>query len=67
MYRQSPQKSLPESFIFYEVGAEVYLEPCQTSKMESFAKIFKTFHLRYLTGLLIRLCSSWKEKEKKLE
>ena len=47
---------------WFWVWAEAYLEPCQTSKMELFANIVKAIdyfgkklHLRYLTGLWIRL------------
>ena len=36
------------------IDTEAYTEPCQTSKMECFAKevnyFCKTLHLRYLTG-----------------
>ena len=50
----------------FETEKKVYLEPCQTSKMDFFAKIdngwkpltifAKKLHLRYFTGFLIRHC-----------
>ena len=48
----------------YETHSETYSKPCQTAKMECFAKIvnslllWQMLHLRSLAGLWIRICHS---------